>query len=77
MAERDLGSTFLLPHTHLYKPDRVNLIFFPLRLDVFVYVFFGFREVIFRDSNPYSDVPYKRTVSVLTEKCSKDCCSYC
>lgn len=23
MAERDLGSTFLLPHTHLYKPDRV------------------------------------------------------
>ncbi|GLV34887.1 uncharacterized protein CBL_09367 [Carabus blaptoides fortunei] len=22
MAERDLGSTFLLPHTHLYKPDR-------------------------------------------------------
>lgn len=26
MAERDLGSTFLLPHTHLYKPDRVSLI---------------------------------------------------
>lgn len=25
MAERDLGSTFLLPHTHLYKPDRVSL----------------------------------------------------
>lgn len=25
MAERDLGSTFLLPHTHLYKPDRVRL----------------------------------------------------
>lgn len=24
MAERDLGSTFLLPHTHLYKPDRVS-----------------------------------------------------
>lgn len=24
MAERDLGSTFLLPHTHLYKPDRVR-----------------------------------------------------
>lgn len=24
MAERDLGSTFLLPHTHLYKPDRVG-----------------------------------------------------
>lgn len=24
MAERDLGSTFLLPHTHLYKPDRVT-----------------------------------------------------
>lgn len=23
MAERDLGSTFLLPHSHLYK-DRVN-----------------------------------------------------
>ncbi|KAG5890180.1 hypothetical protein JTB14_014346 [Gonioctena quinquepunctata] len=22
MAERDLGSTFLLPHTHLYNPDR-------------------------------------------------------
>ncbi|XP_044736868.1 uncharacterized protein LOC123298838 [Chrysoperla carnea] len=22
MAERDVGSTFLLPHTHLYKPDR-------------------------------------------------------
>lgn len=22
MAERDLGSTFMLPHTHLYKPDR-------------------------------------------------------
>ncbi|KAL3274219.1 hypothetical protein HHI36_015631 [Cryptolaemus montrouzieri] len=22
VAERDLGSTFLLPHTHLYKPDR-------------------------------------------------------
>ncbi|KAI8115895.1 hypothetical protein FF38_07391 [Lucilia cuprina] len=22
MAERDLGSTFLLPHTHLYKPER-------------------------------------------------------
>ncbi|XP_073958626.1 uncharacterized protein [Choristoneura fumiferana] len=21
MAERDLGSTFLLPHVHLYKPD--------------------------------------------------------
>lgn len=26
MAERDLGSTFLLPHTHLYKPDRVSII---------------------------------------------------
>lgn len=25
MAERDLGSTFLLPHTHLYKPDRVSI----------------------------------------------------
>lgn len=26
MAERDLGSTFLLPHTHLYKPgDRVKI----------------------------------------------------
>lgn len=26
MAERDMGSTFLLPHTHLYKPgDRVNI----------------------------------------------------
>lgn len=27
MAERDLGSTVLLPHTHLYKPstDRVNI----------------------------------------------------
>lgn len=24
MAERDLGSTFLLPHTHLYKSDRVR-----------------------------------------------------
>lgn len=24
MTERDLGSTFLLPHTHLYKPDRVR-----------------------------------------------------
>lgn len=24
MAERDLGSTFLLPHTHLYKPDKVS-----------------------------------------------------
>ncbi|XP_031622418.1 uncharacterized protein LOC116340210 isoform X2 [Contarinia nasturtii] len=24
MAERDLGSTFLLPHTHLYKPDRAS-----------------------------------------------------
>lgn len=26
MAERDIGSTFLLPHTHLYKPttDRVR-----------------------------------------------------
>lgn len=23
MAERDLGSTFLLPHVHLYKPDLV------------------------------------------------------
>lgn len=28
MAERDLGSTFLLPHTHLYKPDRVSCFFF-------------------------------------------------
>lgn len=29
MAERDIGSTFLLPHTHLYKPttDRVSLIY--------------------------------------------------
>lgn len=27
MAERDLGSTFLLPHTHLYKPDRVSILF--------------------------------------------------
>lgn len=27
MAERDLGSTFLLPHTHLYKPDRVTVFF--------------------------------------------------
>lgn len=26
MAERDLGSTFLLPHTHLYKPDRVSFL---------------------------------------------------
>lgn len=26
MTERDLGSTFLLPHTHLYKPDRVSQI---------------------------------------------------
>lgn len=26
MAERDLGSTFLLPHTHLYKPDRVSMV---------------------------------------------------
>lgn len=27
MAERDIGSTFLLPHTHLYKPttDRVRV----------------------------------------------------
>ncbi|KAK9887687.1 hypothetical protein WA026_000009 [Henosepilachna vigintioctopunctata] len=24
VAERDLGSTFLLPHTHLYKADRVS-----------------------------------------------------
>ena len=23
MAERDLGSTLLMPQTHLYKPDRV------------------------------------------------------
>ncbi|XP_016983636.1 uncharacterized protein LOC108047790 isoform X2 [Drosophila rhopaloa] len=23
MTERDLGSTFLLPHTHLYKPDKI------------------------------------------------------
>ncbi|BFG06791.1 uncharacterized protein DMAD_13684 [Drosophila madeirensis] len=23
MAERDLGSTFLLPHTHLYKPVKI------------------------------------------------------
>lgn len=26
MTERDLGSTFLLPHTHLYKPDRVSIV---------------------------------------------------
>lgn len=26
MAERDLGSTFLLPHTHLYKSDRVSIL---------------------------------------------------
>lgn len=26
MAERDLGSTFLLPHTQLYKPDKVTII---------------------------------------------------
>ncbi|GBP41689.1 63 kDa sperm flagellar membrane protein [Eumeta japonica] len=25
MAERDLGSTFLLPHVHLYKPDIVGI----------------------------------------------------
>ncbi|KAH9634377.1 hypothetical protein HF086_010857 [Spodoptera exigua] len=25
MAERDLGSTFLLPHVHLYKPDLVGI----------------------------------------------------
>lgn len=37
MAERDLGSTFLLPHTHLYKPgDRVNIQF---SVAVFFYVF--------------------------------------
>lgn len=24
MAERDLGSTFLLPHVHLYRPDLVR-----------------------------------------------------
>lgn len=30
MAERDLGSTFLLPHTHLYKPDRVRFYFLNL-----------------------------------------------
>ncbi|XP_017869066.1 PREDICTED: uncharacterized protein LOC108617796 [Drosophila arizonae] len=24
MAERDLGSTFLLPHTHLYKPEKLE-----------------------------------------------------
>lgn len=24
MVERDLGSTFLLPHTHLYKSERVR-----------------------------------------------------
>ncbi|XP_039232902.1 uncharacterized protein LOC6523701 isoform X7 [Drosophila yakuba] len=23
MTERDLGSTFLLPHTHLYKSDKI------------------------------------------------------
>lgn len=25
MTERDMGSTFLLPHTHLYKIDRVSI----------------------------------------------------
>lgn len=31
MAERDLGSTFLLPHTHLYK-ERVSRIFFNFQI---------------------------------------------
>lgn len=35
MAERDVGSTFLLPHTHLYKPDRVGII-------LIILIFFGF-----------------------------------
>lgn len=25
MAERDMGSTFLLPHSHLYKTEKVNI----------------------------------------------------
>ena len=25
MVERDLGSTFLMPQTHLYQPDRVGI----------------------------------------------------
>ncbi|XP_062137685.1 uncharacterized protein LOC133846993 isoform X2 [Drosophila sulfurigaster albostrigata] len=24
MTERDLGSTFLLPHTHLYMPEKIE-----------------------------------------------------
>ncbi|XP_065723444.1 uncharacterized protein [Drosophila suzukii] len=31
MTERDLGSTFLLPHTHLYKPDKILCDFAGLR----------------------------------------------
>ncbi|XP_037727910.1 uncharacterized protein LOC119558332 isoform X2 [Drosophila subpulchrella] len=31
MTERDLGSTFLLPHTHLYKPDKMLCDFAGLR----------------------------------------------
>lgn len=31
VAERDLGSTFLLPHTHLYKPERVSLYIKPIK----------------------------------------------
>ncbi|XP_050742860.1 uncharacterized protein LOC108024909 [Drosophila biarmipes] len=31
MSERDMDSTFLLPHTHLYKPDEIPHEFAGLR----------------------------------------------
>lgn len=67
MAERDLGSTFLLPHTHLYKPDRVSesnaSLNFTERQNLtattshFVSSFI-FREVTYLDSTLYKEMPF-------------------
>lgn len=40
MAERDIGSTFFLPHSHLYKTEKVNIFISMDRIQYYKKIFF-------------------------------------
>lgn len=56
MAERDLGSTVLLPHTHLYKPSTDRVRNFVKQIVEKSINSRHFREVTFQDSIHFSEI---------------------
>lgn len=65
MAERDLGSTFLLPHTHLYKPERVSVDSAVMDLTTFTISFLISLRAFSREATYPISIRYNDTRSTI------------